>query len=305
MKILVTGSNGMLGSDTARAVTERGHELICSGRSAEAAVPVPGGSEYVQLDLRDAGTVSRAVAKLCPDAVIHCAAWTNVETAELAENRGQVFAANSLASRNLAQACREQGCKMLYISTDYVFGGEGSAPHAADCKTFAPLNVYGESKLAGENAVAEILNRFFIVRTSWLYGVNGGNFVRSILKAAAEKDELSVVNDQTGTPTYSADLARLIVKMAETEKYGFYHAANSGGYISWFDFAQEIVRQARLTVGLVPVSADEYGAAKARRPHNSRLDMSKLEENGFQPLPHWRDALSRYLRAINAENRSE
>lgn len=305
MKILVTGSNGILGSDTAYAVAERGHELICSGRSAEASARMPDGSKYVQLELCDDDAVSRAVAELCPDAVIHCAAWTNVETAELSENRDQVFAANSLASMNLARACREQGCKMLYISTDYVFGGDGSAPHTADSRDFAPLNVYGKSKLAGENFVSEILSRFFIVRTSWLYGVNGGNFVRSILKAAGEKNELSVVNDQIGTPTYSADLARLIAEMVETEKYGFYHAANSGGYISWFDFAQEIVHQAGLTAELIPVSADEYGAAKARRPHNSRLDMSKLEENGFQPLPHWRDALSRYLSAINAAYRGE
>ena len=230
-----------------------------------------------------------------PDAVVHCAAWTAVDAAEDPDAQEKVYMVNVVGTRNIAEICRELGCKMLYISTDYVFDGQGDIPWSADCGVFNPQNVYGRTKLEGELAVSELLDKFFIVRIAWVFGIHGGNFVKTMLRLGKTHEELRVVNDQIGTPTYTFDLARLLVDMLETDKYGYYHATNEGGYISWYDFACEIFRQAGYTTRVIPVSTEEYGVSKAVRPYNSRLDKSKLLENGFEPLPEWRDALRRYL----------
>ena len=254
---------------------------------------------YEQLDITDVAAVARVLNAVRPDAVVHCAAWTAVDAAEEPENQPKVRAINAGGTRNIAQACRALGCKMAYISTDYVFNGQGTAPWDPDCTDFRPLNFYGETKLEGERAVAETLARYFIVRIAWVFGVNGKNFIKTMLKLGETHDTLRVVNDQIGTPTYTFDLARLLADMLETEKYGFYHATNEGGYISWYDFACEIFRQTgNDRVRVYPVSTAEYGASKAARPFNSRLDKRKLVENGFTPLPPWQDALRRYLDAI-------
>jgi len=233
-----------------------------------------------------------------PDAVIHCAAWTAVDLAEEPQNIEKVKAINAGGTRNIAEVCKALDCKMVYISTDYVFDGQGTDPWTPDCKDYNPLNVYGRTKLEGELAVSETLDKFFIVRIAWVFGRNGKNFIRTMLSIGKKFDTLRVVNDQIGTPTYTLDLSRLLVDMIETEKYGCYHATNEGGYISWYDFACEIFRQAGYTTKVVPVTTAEYGLSKAARPFNSRLDKSKLAANGFTPLPHWQDALARYLKEI-------
>lgn len=299
MKILVTGVNGQLGHDVMLELAKRGHECFGSGSSEEyrgvedsvAAMP------YRQIELSEAADVERAFDELLPEAVIHCAAWTDVEKAEREENYPRVFAVNVQGSRNLACACKKAGGKLLYVSTDYVFDGKGSAPYDPDSRNYAPLNVYGRTKLAGELAIAEGVEKYFIVRTSWLYGLNGGNFVKTVLRIGQRAEELRVVCDQIGTPTYSRDLARLLADMIESERYGYYHASNEGGYVSWYDFACEIYRQMGLETQIVPVTTEEYGV-KAARPFNSRLDKSKLERNGFALLPDWREALSRYLEEL-------
>ncbi len=302
MKILVTGVNGQLGHDVLNELLRRGHSGIGSGsapeyRGIEDDTPAVR-ADYVSMDITDSVQVMQALTAVKPDAVIHCAAWTNVDGAEDKENIPRVFAVNEGGTRNLALACREVGCKMMYISTDYIFDGQGTDPWQPDCRDFAPLNVYGKSKLAGEIAVTEILEHFFIVRIAWVFGLNGKNFVKTMLNIGQKHDTLRVVNDQIGTPTYTFDLARLLVDMIETKKYGYYHATNEGGYISWYDFACEIFRQAGMNTKVIPVTTAEYGLSKAARPFNSRLDKSKLTENGFQPLPDWRDALARYLKEI-------
>ena len=251
------------------------------------------------MNITDSDQVMHTVEYLRPDAVIHCAAWTNVDGAEDAENVPKVFAVNEEGTRNLARACKRYDSKLLYISTDYVFNGQGTEPWQPDCKAFEPLNVYGASKLAGETAIAETLERFFIVRIAWVFGINGKNFIKTMLNLGKTHESLRVVNDQIGTPTYTYDLARLLVDMIETEKYGYYHATNEGGYISWADFAAEIFRQAGMPTKVIPVTTEEYGLSKARRPFNSRLDKRKLSESGFAPLPDWKDALSRYLEELN------
>ena len=233
-----------------------------------------------------------------PDAVIHCAAWTAVDLAEDADKQPKVRAINVDGTAHLAQACRETDCKMMYISTDYVFNGQGQTPWQPDCKDYQPLNFYGETKLGGELAVSSRLEKYFIVRIAWVFGLNGKNFIKTMLQLGRTHDKLRVVCDQIGTPTYTLDLARLLVDMIESDKYGYYHATNEGGYISWYDFACEIFRQAGLPVQVDAVTTAEYGASKAARPFNSRLDKSKLAENGFTPLPEWKDALSRYLREL-------
>jgi dTDP-4-dehydrorhamnose reductase len=187
---------------------------------------------------------------------------------------------------------------MLYISTDYVFNGKGTTPWDPDCKEYEPLNVYGQSKLDGELAVSSLLDKYFIVRISWVFGINGNNFVKTMLKVGKTHKELRVVNDQIGTPTYTRDLSHLLVDMIQTDKYGYYHAANEGGYISWYDFAKEIFKIAGYPTTLIPVSTKEYGLSKAARPFNSRLGKRKLVANGFKPLPDWKDALARYLKAL-------
>ena len=299
MRIFVTGVNGQLGHDVMNELHKRGHEGIGSD-VAPACSCIDDGSAagkmpYRAMDITDAEAVRALLSDIRPDAVIHCAAWTNVDGAEDPANIPKVRAVNGGGTRSIAEACRALGCKMMYISTDYVFDGQGTAPWQPDCKDFAPLNVYGQSKLDGELAVAETLEKFFIVRIAWVFGLNGKNFVRTMLNIARTHDAVRVVNDQIGTPTYTVDLARLLVDMIETEKYGYYHATNEGGYISWYDFTREIYRQAGLSTSVTPVTSAEYGASVAARPFNSRLDKSKLREMGFEPLPDWRDALARYL----------
>lgn len=302
MKILVTGVNGQLGHDVVNELIARGHEGIGSGSSAAYHGVADGSAAavgpYVQMDITDEKAVQAVMEKIRPDAVIHCAAWTAVDAAEDQENQAKVYAVNVLGTKNIAQFCKELDAKMLYISTDYVFNGQGTEPWKADCQTFDPLNVYGKSKLEGELAVKELLEKYFIVRIAWVFGLNGNNFVKTMLKVGKNHDTLRVVNDQIGTPTYTVDLARLLVDMLETEKYGTYHATNEGGYISWYDFAREIFRQAGYPTKVIPVTTEEYGLSKARRPYNSRLDKSKLEEMGFKPLPDWRDGVRRYLEEL-------
>ena len=311
MKVFVTGVAGQLGHDVMNELAGRGYEGIgsdirgvysglCDGTAAE-------GMPYMQMDITDANSVDNVLKSVKPDVVIHCAAWTAVDLAEDEDKQETVHRVNSDGTRNIAEVCSELGCKMVYLSTDYVFDGTGTEPWKPDCRNYSPLNVYGRTKLEGELAVSELLDRYFIVRIAWVFGKNGKNFIRTMLNLGKTHDRLTVVNDQIGTPTYTYDLARLLVDMIETERYGYYHATNEGGYISWYDFAVEIFRQAaelghteydknHLTV--VPVTTEEYGLSKAARPFNSRLDKSKLAENGFTPLPTWQDALARYLKEI-------
>ena len=296
MLVFVTGVNGQLGYDTVKELLSRGHRVIGSGTAAECRCAC----EYCRLDITDAAAVNAALMRIKPDAVIHCAAWTAVDAAEDEENRGRVYAVNVDGTANIASVCSALDCMLLYISTDYVFDGQGDEPWRPDCRTYAPLNVYGRSKLEGELAVASAVERFFIVRTAWVFGVNGKNFVRTMLELGKTHDSLRVVNDQIGTPTYTPDLARLLADMIESEEYGYYHATNEGGFISWYDFAVEIFRQAGYSVEVIPVSTAEYGLVKAARPFNSRLDKGKLTQCGFVPLPDWKDALSRYLNEIHA-----
>ena len=299
MKVLVTGVNGQLGRDVVNALSQRGAEAVASGSSPRyCGVPIAS-VPYVPMDITQAERVREVLRGVRPDAVIHCAAWTAVDVAEKPENRERVFAVNATGTQYLAENCRDLNCSMTYISTDYVFDGQGKEPWKADCTEFRPLNVYGQSKLAGEQAIRQTLDRFFIVRIAWVFGLNGNNFVKTMLKAAKSHDELRVVNDQIGSPTYTADLARLLCDMTATDKYGCYHATNEGGYISWYDFMREIQRQAGLTVRVAPVTTEEYGLSLATRPRNSRLDKSKLREQGFAHLPDWQDALKRYLKELS------
>lgn len=290
MKVLVTGTSGQLGYDVTNELIRRGHEAIGADRSDGDA-----GFPHIILDITDKDLVERKILEIHPDAIIHCAAWTAVDAAEDEVNIDKVRAVNVDGTKNLASACGKVGGKFLYISTDYVFSGEGTTPWQPDDKNYSPVNVYGKSKLDGELAVADTLDKYFIVRIAWVFGKNGKNFVETMLSLADTHDELKVVNDQIGTPTYTTDLARLLVDMVESDKYGYYHATNEGGYISWADFAKEIFRQAGKDTIVTPVTTEEYGASKAARPFNSRLDKSKLKEAGFTPLPTWQDALSRYL----------
>ena len=311
MKFFVTGVNGQLGHDVMNELLKRGHEGVgsdiqenYSGVSDGSAVTK---APYVALDITNKNAVEKVITEVNPDAVIHCAAWTAVDMAEDDDKVTKVRAINAGGTQNIADVCKKLNCKMTYISTDYVFDGQGQTPWKPDCKEYAPLNVYGETKLAGELAVAEFASRFFIVRIAWVFGLNGNNFIKTMLKVGKTHDTLTVVDDQIGTPTYTYDLARLLVDMIQTDKYGYYHATNEGGYISWYDFAREIFAQAaalgheeydaaHLTVK--PVTTAEYGASKAARPFNSRLDKSKLTEQGFTPLPTWQDALTRYLQEV-------
>ena len=294
MKVLVTGVGGQLGYDVLLELNKRNHE----GIGSDILESVPLDMSYTKLDITDEKAVLDAIRNIQPDAVIHCAAWTAVDNAEDGENKPKVMAINVDGTKNIAKACKETDCKMIYISTDYVFDGQGTEPWKADCKDYAPLNVYGESKLQGELNVSEILDKYFIVRIAWVFGINGNNFIKTMLNVGKKFDTLKVVNDQIGTPTYTYDLARLLVDMVEGGKYGYYHATNEGGYISWYDFAVEIFKQAGYTTNVLPVTTEEYGISKAKRPFNSRLDKSKLAEKGFTPLPTWQDALKRYLSII-------
>ena len=293
MKVFVTGVGGQLGYDVMNELAARGYECYGSDVLPKEKITLP--YNYIQLDITKQEDVEKVIGQLAPDAVVHCAAWTAVDAAEEEENKPKVMAINAIGTQYIAEACKKIDCKLVYISTDYVFNGEGTEPWQADCKEYAPLNVYGMSKLLGEKAVAEILSKYFIVRIAWVFGQNGNNFIKTMLNVGKKYDTLRVVNDQVGTPTYTFDLARLLVDMLETEKYGYYHATNEGGYISWYDFACEIFKQAGYNTKVVPVTTAEYGLSKAKRPFNSRLDKSKLVKNGFNPLPDWQDALSRYL----------
>ena len=296
----MTGVGGQLGHDVMNELCRRGHEGIGSDIQPEYAGIQDGSAvaqmPYVQMDITDREAVERVMTAVKPDAVIHCAAWTAVDLAEEPENAERVRAINAGGTMNIAQVCRTLDCKMTYLSTDYVFDGQGTAPWKPDCTDFHPLNVYGRTKLEGEQAVRQTLTKFFIVRIAWVFGRNGKNFVKTMIGAGRKHDAVRVVNDQIGTPTYTLDLARLLVDMNETEKYGVYHATNGGGYISWYDFAVEIYRQAGMTTRVIPVTTQEYGLSRAARPANSRLDKGKLAEAGFELLPPWQDALARYLR---------
>lgn len=283
MKVLVTGINGQLGHDVVNELARRGHESV--------------GVDIAEMDITDRIAVERVLGEVKPNAVVHCAAWTAVDAAE--DNEDKVRAINVNGTQYIANECKKLGCKMIYISTDYVFDGRGMQPWKPDCKDYRPLSVYGLTKLEGELAVAKTLDGFFIVRIAWAFGLNGKNFINTMLNLGKKYDTVRVVNDQIGTPTYTFDLARLLVDMVESEKYGYYHATNEGGYISWYDFTCEIFRQAGYTTKVVPVTTAEYGLSKAARPFNSRLDKSKLIENGFKPLPEWQDALKRYLKEIH------
>ena len=292
MKVFVTGVGGQLGYDVMNELIKRGHTAVGS----DILDSIPQDFDYIKLDITDKQAVSKAITDIKPDAVIHCAAWTAVDAAEDEENQPKVFAINRDGTKNIAEACKAVDCKMIYISTDYVFDGQGDRPWQPDDKNYAPLCVYGKSKLEGELAVSEILDKYFIVRIAWVFGANGKNFIKTMLNVGKKYPEVRVVNDQIGTPTYTFDLARLLVDIVETDKFGYYHATNEGGYISWYDFTCEIFRQAGYDTKVTPVTTAEYGLSKAARPFNSRLDKSKLQENGFEPLPDWKDALARYLK---------
>lgn len=302
MKFLVTGVCGQLGHDVMNELIKRGYEGIGSDIQDEYCGVVDGSdvekAPYVSLDITDRDAVLHTIEKVNPDAVIHCAAWTAVDMAEDEDKVAKVRAINVDGTQNIADACRQIDCKMTYISTDYVFNGQGTEPWKPDCTDYQPLNVYGQSKLEGELAVSRTLDKYFIVRIAWVFGLNGKNFIKTMLNVGKLHDTVRVVNDQIGTPTYTYDLARLLVDMNETEKYGYYHATNEGGYISWYDFTKEIYKQAGYTTEVIPVTTEEYGLSKAARPFNSRLDKRKLVEAGFTPLPSWRDALSHYLNEI-------
>ena len=302
MKVFVTGVAGQLGHDVMNELALRGYvgvgtDLAESYSGIQDSTYVTT-AEYVSLDITNKSAVMNTIKSIKPDVVVHCAAWTAVDLAEDEDKQAKVKAINVDGTQNIANACKEIDAKMVYISTDYVFDGQGTEPWQPDCKDYKPLNVYGETKLGGELAVSNTLSKYFIVRIAWVFGKNGNNFIKTMLNVGKKFDTLKVVNDQIGTPTYTYDLARLLVDMIETDKYGYYHATNEGGYISWYDFACEIFKQAGYTNTVIPVTTKEYGLSKAARPFNSRLDKSKLVENGFKPLPTWQDALKRYLQEI-------
>ena len=297
MKVLVTGVKGQLGFDVVNELKEKNIEAV--------------GVDIEEMDITDKASVDKVIKEVNPDAVIHCAAWTAVDAAEDEDKQEKVKLVNVNGTQNIADVCKELDIKMMYISTDYVFNGEGTEPWQPDCKDYAPQNVYGQTKLDGELAVANTLDKYFIVRIAWVFGKNGNNFIKTMLKVGKNHDQLKVVSDQIGTPTYTFDLAKLLVSMIVTDKYGYYHATNEGGYISWWDFTKEIFKQAtemgydrysEKSITVTPVTTAEYGVSKAKRPFNSRLDKSKLVENGFTPLPTWQDAVSRYLKGLDIES---
>ena len=306
MKVFVTGVGGQLGHDVMNELAKIGYEGVGSDiqpvySGVQDGTPVTK-APYISLDITDAESVKNVITEVNPDVVVHCAAWTAVDMAEDDDKVEKVRAINAGGTQNIADVCKVLGCKMMYISTDYVFDGQGTEPWDPDCKDYNPINVYGKTKLEGELAVANTLEKYFIVRIAWVFGKNGKNFIKTMLKVGKTHDEVRVVNDQIGTPTYTFDLARLLVDMVETEKYGYYHATNEGGYISWYDFTKEIYRVAGYSTKVTPVTTEEYGLSKAARPFNSRLDKSKLVENGFEPLPTWQDAVRRYVDELDMEN---
>ena len=299
MKVLVTGTSGQLGYDVMEELVRRGYEGVGADRSETEAE-----FEHVVLDITDKEKVLKVVQELKPDVIVHCAAWTNVDGAEDPENLDKVRAVNVEGTRNLALAAKEVDAKFVYISTDYVFNGEGIEPWQPDDKNYAPINVYGQSKLDGELEVSQILDKYFIVRIAWVFGRNGKNFIKTMIEVGKKHSVVKVVDDQIGTPTYTVDLARLLVDMIETDKYGYYHATNEGGYISWADFAEEIYKQAGMDTRVERVTTSKYeeiaGKTVAKRPFNSRLDKSKLVANGFKPLPEWQDATKRFINLLES-----
>lgn len=302
MKVFVTGVGGQLGHDVMNELAKRGHEGVGSDITPAYSGVQDGSAvctmDYIPMDITNADMVKEVLQRVKPDAVVHCAAWTAVDLAEDEDKQEKVRAINAGGTQNIASVCKELDCKMVYISTDYVFNGQGETPWDPDCKDYVPLNVYGQTKLEGELAVANTLEKYFIVRIAWVFGLNGNNFIKTMLNLSKKYDTLRVVCDQIGTPTYTLDLSRLLVDMIETEKYGYYHATNEGGYISWHEFACEIFRQAGVQMTVNAVTTAEYGASKAARPFNSRLDKSKLVKAGFEPLPTWQDALARFMKGI-------
>ena len=302
MKVLVTGVGGQLGHDVMNELAKRGYEGVGSDIAPVYSGVADGSAvttmPYVPMDITNAAAVAETIKSVKPDVIVHCAAWTAVDLAEDEDKKAKVFAINAEGTENIARVAKEIDAKMVYISTDYVFDGQGTSPWKPDCKDYKPLNVYGESKLKGELAVSGTLEKYFIVRIAWVFGFNGKNFIKTMLKVGETHDTVRVVYDQIGTPTYTLDLSRLLVDMIETDKYGYYHATNEGGFISWYDFTKEIYKQAGLPTKVLPVTTAEYGLSKAARPFNSRLDKSKLVEAGFKPLPTWQDALGRYLKEI-------
>ena len=305
MKVLVTGVSGQLGHDVMNELAKRGYTGVGSDIAPEysgvddntAVVNM----EYVQMDITDEKAVDEIITRVNPDVIVHCAAWTAVDMAEDDDKVEKVRAVNAGGTRNIAKTAKKLDCKMVYISTDYVFDGQGEKPWEPDCKDYKPLNVYGQTKLEGELAVSELLDKYFIVRIAWVFGVNGKNFIKTMINVGKTHETVRVVNDQIGTPTYTLDLSVLLVDMIETDKYGYYHATNEGGYISWYDFTLEIYKQAGLDTKVIPVTTKEYGLSKAARPFNSRLDKSKLVKNGFTPLPTWQDATRRYVELLKKE----
>lgn len=297
MKVLVTGVKGQLGFDVVNELKEKNIEAV--------------GVDIEEMDITDKSSVNKVIKDVNPDAVIHCAAWTAVDAAEDEDKKEKVKLVNVYGTQNIADVCKELDIKMMYISTDYVFNGKGTTPWQPDCKDYAPQNVYGQTKLDGELAVSNTLDKFFIVRIAWVFGKNGNNFIKTMLKVGKTHNQLKVVSDQIGTPTYTYDLAKLLVSMIVTDKYGYYHATNEGGYISWWDFTKEIFKQAtelgyerysEKNITVTPVTTEEYGVSKAKRPFNSRLDKTKLVANGFTPLPTWQDAVRRYLKGIDIDS---
>ncbi len=302
VKVFVTGVGGQLGHDVMNELAKRGHEGVGSD-IAPVYSGIQDGSEvtkmpYVPMDITSREQVEQVISEINPDVIVHCAAWTAVDLAEDEDKKAKVKAINVDGVQNIADVAKKIDAKMIYISTDYVFNGQGTEPWQPDCKDYAPLNYYGETKLGGELAVSNTLDKYFIIRIAWVFGLNGKNFIKTMLNVGKTHDSVRVVNDQIGTPTYTLDLSVLLVDMLETDKYGYYHATNEGGYISWYDFTKEIYRQAGYTTEVTAVTTAEYGLSKAARPFNSRLDKSKLVEAGFKPLPTWQDALSRYLIAL-------
>ena len=302
MKVFVTGVGGQLGHDVVNELSKRNYSVVgsdiqpvYSGIADNSAVTT---APYIQLDITDEEAVNKVINDVSPDVIIHCAAWTNVDGAEAPENREIVHKINAVGTENIAKAAKAVDAKMIYISTDYVFDGKGERPWEPDDQCYAPLNVYGQSKLDGELAVSSTLDKYFIVRIAWAFGLSGNNFIKTMLKVGKKHDSVRVVNDQIGTPTYTLDLARLLVDMSETDKYGYYHATNEGGYISWYDFCCEFYKQYGLHTTVIPVTTAEYGLSVAARPFNSRLEKKKLVEAGFKPLPTWQDAVSRYLKEV-------
>ena len=306
MKVFVTGVCGQLGHDVMNELSKRGYEGIGTDIAPEYAGVQDGTAvtkaPYVSVDITDKQAVTKIITDIHPDVIVHCAAWTAVDMAEDDDKVEKVRAINAGGTQNIADVAKAIDAKMVYISTDYVFDGQGTDPWTPDCKDYKPMNVYGQTKLEGELAVANTLSKYFIVRIAWVFGKNGRNFIKTMLKVGKTHDEVRVVNDQIGTPTYTFDLARLLVDMIETDKYVYYHATNEGGYISWYDFTKEIYKDAGYTTKVMPVTTEEYGLSKAARPFNSRLDKSKLAENGFTPLPSWQDAVKRYIDELDMEN---